>query len=358
MESLCENLSSWRLLTTWSCAPLTVSDRKGTVEFGRPEGGLMENVETSSVGAEKRRNTRVLHSAAITVKGLDALGRPFRESTKTLMVSCYGCRYESAYYPAPNSGVMVEIRYGKSVRSPRMIPARVIWVQRPKSYRALYSVAVEFEVPGNVWDIALPPEDWFPCPGDEDLLVPESVETRILERERFVVTPEPAPAENPEGGSQQYPEPPATPGQSVVQAMETLVLSDESEIRARRHAAERREEEALAMRELVKITVAQAVAEEVALMRQRIDSQLQEAIDRAVKTLVDRITQSAALQHVDLENKPIPDASHETPELATDQPHEFATSGTADAAIPNQNGSRKRRAARRARKAAGIIPQS
>lgn len=322
----------------------------------------MENVETSSVGAEKRRSTRVLHSAAITVKGLDALGRPFRESTKTLMVSCYGCRYESAYYPAPNSGVMVEIRYGKSARSPRMIPARVIWVQRPKSYRALYSVAVEFEVPGNVWDIALPPEDWFPCPGDEELLVPESVETRILERERFVVTPEPVRAENPGGAAHHYPalhsEPPAIPAQSIVQAMETLVLSDESEIRARRHAAERREEEALAMRELVKITVAQAVAEEVTLMRQRIDAQLQEAIDRAVKTLVERITESAALQHVDPEIKEISSDSLETSELTSAQNHDLADLNSADAAIPNQLGSRKRRAARRARKAAGITPQS
>jgi hypothetical protein len=318
----------------------------------------MENVETSSVGAEKRRSTRVLHSAAITVKGLDALGRPFRESTKTLMVSCYGCRYESAYYPAPNSGVMVEIRYGKSARSPRMIPARVIWVQRPKSYRALYSVAVEFEVPGNVWDIALPPEDWFPCPGDEELLVPESVEAKILERERFVVTPEPGRAENPEGGAQQYSEPPVTPAQSVVQAMETLLLSDESEARARRHAAERREEEALAMRGLVKITVAQAVAEEVALMRQRIDSQLQEAIDRAVKILVERITQSAALQHADLEIKEDSNASLETSESTSAQNHDLAALNSADAAIPNQLGSRKRRAARRARKTAGLTPQS
>jgi hypothetical protein len=318
----------------------------------------MENVETSSVGAEKRRSTRVLHSAAITVKGLDALGRPFRESTKTLMVSCYGCRYESAYYPAPNSGVMVEIRYGKSARSPRMIPARVIWVQRPKSYRALYSVAVEFEVPGNVWDIALPPEDWFPCPGDEELLVPESVETKILERDRFVVTPESAPAENSEGGGQQYSEPPAIPTQSVVQAMETLLLSDESEIRARRHAAERREEEALAMRELVKITVAQAVAEEVALMRQRIDSQLQESIDRAVKILIERITQSAALQPADREIKEDSNASVEISQATSPQNHDFAALNSADAAIPSQLGSRKRRAARRARKAAGITPQS
>jgi hypothetical protein len=308
----------------------------------------MENVETSSVGAEKRRSTRVLHTATITVKGLDALGRPFRESTKTLMVSCYGCRYESAYYPAPNSGVMVEVRYGKSARSPRMIPARVIWVQRPKNYRALYSVAVEFEVPGNVWDIALPPEDWFPCPGDEELLVSEAVEAKVLEGERFVVIPEAAPAKNPGAGGQQYSEPLAIPGESVVQAMETLLLSDESEIRARRHAAERREEEALAMRELVKITVAQAVAEEVALMRQRIDAQLQEAIDRAVKTLVDRITQSAALQQAELENTERRETSLEIAEPVADRPQ--------DAANLNQQTSRKRRATRRARRAPVVSP--
>jgi hypothetical protein len=53
---------------------------------------VAENLDSNGGGAEKRRSTRVMHSAAITIKGTDTLGQFFRESTKTVMVNCYGCQ--------------------------------------------------------------------------------------------------------------------------------------------------------------------------------------------------------------------------------------------------------------------------
>ncbi len=37
---------------------------------------------------------------------------------------------------------------------------RVAWIQRPRTVRQLFQVALELEVSGNVWGIAFPPEDW------------------------------------------------------------------------------------------------------------------------------------------------------------------------------------------------------
>ena len=148
---------------------------------------MAELADKNGEGAEKRRSTRVIHSSPIVVKGTDALGREFRESTKTVIVNCYGCQYQSGHYPAPNSAVMLEVRHANPRRSSRVVPARVIWVQRPRTYRALYHVGIEFEVAGNVWDIALPPEDWFPCPEDEELVVPVAAEENALKAGHFIV---------------------------------------------------------------------------------------------------------------------------------------------------------------------------
>jgi PilZ domain len=123
-------------------------------------------------GAEKRRSARLLHSVPIIVTGTDALGQPFKESTATVMVSCTGCKYRSTHYVPKNSTLTVEINRGNSARSRRLMQARVVWVQRPSNYRDQFHIAVEFEVPGNVWGIASPPENWFPHPEDMELEIP------------------------------------------------------------------------------------------------------------------------------------------------------------------------------------------
>src|SRR3989442_13422170 len=60
--------------------------------------------------------------------------------------------------------VTLEIPHPETGREPRSVRARVSWIQRPRTVRELFQVGVELEVPGNVWGIAFPPEDWFPFP--------------------------------------------------------------------------------------------------------------------------------------------------------------------------------------------------
>lgn len=123
-------------------------------------------------GAEKRRSARLLHSVPIVVTGTDALGQPFRETTATVMVSCTGCKYKSTHYVPKNSELTVEINRATYPKSRRILKARVVWVQRPSNYRDHFYIAVEFEVPGNVWGITAPPESWFPHPEDIELEIP------------------------------------------------------------------------------------------------------------------------------------------------------------------------------------------
>jgi hypothetical protein len=128
---------------------------------------VAESLTSSEPGKQKRRSTRVIKAVAITVAGVDALGQPFKESTTTVMVNCHGCKYRSKYYVPKNSIVTVEIPRFQSVLAPRTVLGRVIWVQRPRTFQEVVHIGVEFEVPGNVWGIASPPEDWFPCPDEQ-----------------------------------------------------------------------------------------------------------------------------------------------------------------------------------------------
>jgi hypothetical protein len=124
----------------------------------------------AETGADKRRTTRVVQAVPIVVRGLDALGQSFKESTTTVMVNCNGCKYRSRHYVPKESRVSVEIRAATQGAPARVIPAKVVWVQRPRTFREIFHVALEFEVPGNVWGIQDPPEDWFRHPDDDALI--------------------------------------------------------------------------------------------------------------------------------------------------------------------------------------------
>ncbi len=142
------------------------------------------NTPSNDPGAEKRRSARLLHSVPIVVTGVDALGQPFKESTATVMVSCTGCKYRSTHYVPKSSAVTVEINESAPPRSRRILKARVVWVQRPSNYRDQFHIAVEFDVPGNVWGIKSPPENWFAHPEDLELEIPvsEPVELEIAHK--------------------------------------------------------------------------------------------------------------------------------------------------------------------------------
>ena len=112
----------------------------------------------------KRRSTRIVQAVPLVVTGVDALGRPFIERTSSLILNCHGCRYQSKHYVLKNMWVTLEIPHPETGRPPRGVRGRVAWIQRPRTVRQLFQVALELEVSGNVWGIAFPPEDWFVFP--------------------------------------------------------------------------------------------------------------------------------------------------------------------------------------------------
>ncbi|GAC1619018.1 MAG: hypothetical protein PVS2B2_04210 [Candidatus Acidiferrum sp.] len=134
-------------------------------EFGRDiadESSVMIPESVTNAELRKRRSTRIVQAVPLLVTGVDALGRPFTERTSTLIINCHGCRYQSKHYVLKNMWVNLEIPHPESGHAPRHVRGRVAWIQRPRTVRQLFQVALELEAPGNVWGIGFAPEDWFP----------------------------------------------------------------------------------------------------------------------------------------------------------------------------------------------------
>ena len=121
---------------------------------------MTESLPSNDPGTQKRRSTRIVQAIPITVSGTDALGQPFKERTTTVMVNCHGCKYQSKHYVPKNSIVKLDIPQPEAGSKPKSTEGRVVWVQRPRTVRELFQIGLEFEVPGNAWGIAFPPEDW------------------------------------------------------------------------------------------------------------------------------------------------------------------------------------------------------
>jgi hypothetical protein len=125
---------------------------------------VSERAANESTELRKRRSTRIVQAVPLVVTGVDALGRPFVERTSSLIINCHGCRYQSKHYVLKNMWVTMEIPHAETSQPPRTVRGRIAWIQRPRTVRQLFQVALELEVSGNVWGIAFPPEDWVAFP--------------------------------------------------------------------------------------------------------------------------------------------------------------------------------------------------
>ena len=134
------------------------SDERETVDFRRDL--VQENAINAGEELRKRRSSRIVQAVPLVVTGVDALGRPFQERTSSLIINCHGCRYQSKHYVLKNMWVTLEIPHAETGQPPRQVRGRVAWIQRPRTVRQLFQVALELELPGNVWGIGFPPEDW------------------------------------------------------------------------------------------------------------------------------------------------------------------------------------------------------
>src|SRR5947199_7631086 len=138
-------------------------------EFGKDRADdltdmVQENAMNAGEELRKRRSSRIVQAVPLTVTGVAALGRPFNERTSSLILNCHGCRYQSKHYVLKNMWVTLEVPHAETGQPPRGVRGRVAWIQRPRTVRQLFQVALELEVSGNVWGIAFPPEDWFAFP--------------------------------------------------------------------------------------------------------------------------------------------------------------------------------------------------
>jgi hypothetical protein len=251
---------------------------------------------TDERGAENRRSTRVIHAVPITIRGVDALGQKFEEFTSTVTVNCNGCKYESKHYVPKGSTITIEIGARQRGSGSRLFPARVVWVQRPRTYREVFHIALEFEVPGNVWDIKSPPKDWFPHPDDEELIIPvypeegepipvliasghlaqesEAVANMAATAEAFLAVTKQAPAPLDASATLDYP---ASSPTSTPTHMTTPTPTNDPELEA--------------ARQIVRSNVEAAMREEIALLRQLLESKLQESVQEIVKSFSERISE-------------------------------------------------------------------
>jgi hypothetical protein len=237
---------------------------------------------------DKRRSTRVVQAIPVTVRGIDALGQAFKETTTTVMVNCNGCKYRSKHYVPKNSRVTIEILSQDKAIPARIVPARVVWVQRPRTFRDIFQVALEFEVPGNVWGIDPVPEDWFPHPDDENLEVPVTEGLPEIELEQ---------AEPREYAQAPTPSEPVLPAPTLYPTYEDTL----PDLKAQPENAKtitlpvvsrERESEHAAARQMVAEAVEATMSVEIAKMRERLETLLQESVKETVKSLAESIAEA------------------------------------------------------------------
>ena len=265
---------------------------------------MVESLPSEDAGAQKRRSTRIVQAVPITVTGVDALGQPFKERTTTVMVNCHGCKYQSKHYVPKNSTVTLDIPRPEAGAPRRTLVGRVIWVQRPRAVRELFQIGLEFEIAGNVWGIAFPPDDWFPVPGEEP-------EAAIAPEEASADGPKPAPVESkpaaPAGAELQvtpathttYSGASPTPVQSIAPAESKIHVvpepapAPETQATLARQMAKMATEVKETLDKSLRRDAQTAINEEMTVVRQQLDAQLHDAVERAIKVSMERVSESS-----------------------------------------------------------------
>ncbi len=224
----------------------------------------MQSAAENNTETSKRRSMRIVQAVPLVITGVDALGRPFQERSSTLAINCHGGRYQSKHYVLKNMWVTLEVPHPQSGVAPRRVRGRVTWIQRPRTVRELFQVAVELENPGNIWGIAFPPPDWFPF--DESARSDSDVEAIPLEAVPEISEEEtPAPAETLDN-LRVLPLPGADASLTLARQVARLMVEAKQQIQA-------------AVRE----ATARAVEAETRPLLGAVESQLRESARRAVQ---------------------------------------------------------------------------
>ncbi|MDE3169556.1 MAG: hypothetical protein KGL75_05390, partial [Acidobacteriota bacterium] len=242
---------------------------------------MADPLQSQDPGTQKRRSTRIVQAVPIIVTGVDALGQPFKERTTTVMVNCHGCKYQSKHYVPKNSSITIDVPRADRNLPPRAAPGRVVWVQRPRTVRELFQIGMEFEVAGNIWGIAFPPEDWFPSPEDERAVAPQE-ETEVPVDEAGSV--ESASADARSQGSA---------NEAKLHVVPAPGASAEAQSAVAGHVARLVADAKDNLDKSIRNTAHSAINEEMAVVRQQLDAQLHDAVEHAIKVSMDRVSESA-----------------------------------------------------------------
>ena len=113
-------------------------------------------------GEDARRSTRIERSIPLIIFGQNRMGEPFVERTVSTSVNLHGCRYPSRHDYGVGTWVTMQVVGLNIEPKPPSMRAKVKSVHVSHSARELQQVGVELETPGNVWGIAVPPQDWLP----------------------------------------------------------------------------------------------------------------------------------------------------------------------------------------------------
>jgi hypothetical protein len=284
---------------------------------------VTDPVTSNEPGAQKRRSTRIVQAVPITVIGVDALGQPFKERTTTTGVNCHGCKYTSKHYVPKNSKVTLEIPRPETSQPARKVQGRVVWVQRPRTVRELFQIGLEFDIAGNVWGIAFPPSDWFPLPDEESAAgsaTQPAIEKKtatpagratfedkrpqqILEKtlQKPAAPPHAAPSEAPPAPSE-FAVTPAAPAPSAHISLpdehkihvvpSPAPPSEESQAALARHMAKLVTDAREALDKSLRHEAQSAINDEMTIVRQQLDAQLHDAVEKAIRISMERVSES------------------------------------------------------------------
>jgi hypothetical protein len=307
---------------------------------------LNESALSNDPGTQKRRSTRIVQAVPLTVTGVDALGQPFKERTTTVMVNCHGCKYQSKHYVPKNSIVTLDIPRPEPGQPAQSVQGRVVWVQRPRTVRELFQIGLEFETPGNVWGIAFPPDDWQASIAEGGSDVSRTLE---LVQEFEIDAAVPAPQETaPPTDSHAAPVPavpthvappavpPAAPVAHVTPPVAPSVAAPHVENKIHAVTAPSAESQAAIARQMAKVVTEvkenldktmrkgaeTAIAEEMTIVRQQLDVQLHEAVERAIKVSMERVSETSVkkvVQEAAQRTAAIVEEARKATEISTEQ---------------------------------------
>ena len=266
---------------------------------------MTEPLTSNDPGTQKRRSTRIVQAVPLTVTGVDALGQPFKERTTTVMVNCHGCKYQSKHYVPKNSVVTLDIPRQQPGLPARSVQGRVIWVQRPRTVRELFQIGLEFEIAGNVWGIAFPPEDWttypdeyapeIPVPVDSAAASQTKTTTPTSQQAQPAAPPEKAEAPVAPAASTPVSAPPSPPVAPAADAKIHVMPApaQDSQLVVAKQMAKMVAEAKQNLDKTLRQGAEAAINEEMTVVRQQLDAQLHDAVEKAIKVSMERVSESA-----------------------------------------------------------------